>query len=60
MRKEYEEIIERDNDGNIIFEQHSDGFREESQYVKGKLVKQTTRYSNGMVETDYYTYPDDN
>ena len=57
MKKTYDEILVRDEDGNIILEQHKDGFREESQYYKGKLVKQTTRYSNGIIETDHYLYP---
>ena len=57
MREKYEELIEKDEDGNIILEQHSDGFREESEYYKGKLVKQITRYSNGRIETDHCTYP---
>ena len=55
--KQYEEILEKDKDGNIILEQHSDGFREESQYYKGKLVRQITKYSNGITEIDHYTYP---
>ena len=57
MNEKYEELIEKDEDGNIILEQRSDGFREESYYYKGKLVKQVTRYSNGKVETDHYAYP---
>ena len=57
MKETYDEILEKDKDGNIILEQHKDGFREESYYHKGKLVKQVTRYSNGIIETDHYTYP---
>ena len=57
MRRTYEEILKRDENGNIVLEQHSDGFREESYYYKGKLVKQVTRYSNGIVEVDHYSYP---
>lgn len=57
MKEKYEELLEKDEDGNIILEQHADGFREENQYYKGKLVKQTTRYTNGIIETDYYAYP---
>ena len=57
MNREYEEILEKDEDGNIILEQHSDGFREESEYYKGKLIKQVTRYSNGIVETVHYSIP---
>lgn len=60
MKKTYEELLEKDEDGNIVLEQHSDGFREESQYYKGKLVKQVTRYSNGLIETDHYAYPKEN
>lgn len=56
MKKNYEEILEKDKDGNIILEQHSDGFREESTYYNGKLIKQVTRYSNGIIETDHYSY----
>ena len=37
MKKNYEEILEKDEDNNIILEQHSDGFREESTYYNGKL-----------------------
>ena len=57
MRGNYEELLEKDEYGNIILEQHSDGFREESKYYKGKLIKQVTRYSNGYIETDHYSYP---
>lgn len=57
MKEIYEEIIEKDEDGNITLEQHSDGFCEESQYYKGKLVRQVTKYSNGIIETDHYTFP---
>ena len=57
MKEEYEEIIEKDEDGNIILQQHTDGFREESEYYKGKLIRQITRYSNGTIEIDHYTYP---
>lgn len=57
MKKNYEEILEKDEDNNIILEQHSDGFREESTYYNGKLIKQVTRYSNGIIETDHYSYP---
>ena len=57
MKKVYEEILEKDENGNIILEQHADGFREESEYCNGKLVKQITKYSNGIIETSYYTYP---
>ena len=54
MKEIYEEILEKDEDGNIILEQHSDGFREESEYRNGKLIKQVTKYSNGIVEIDHY------
>ena len=57
MKEKYEELLEKDEDGNIILEQHSDGFREESYYYKGKLIKQVTRYSNGVVEIDKYALP---
>ena len=57
MGKIYEEILEKDGDGNIILEQHSDGFHEESQYYNGKLIRQVTKYSNGIIETDHYSYP---
>lgn len=57
MNKDYEEILEKDEDGNIILEQHSDGFCEESYYYKSKLIKQVTKYSNGIIETDHYSYP---
>ena len=57
MKEIYEELLEKDENGNIIFEQHSDGFQEESQYHKGKLVRQVTKYSNGIIETDHYSYP---
>lgn len=56
MKEKYEELLEKDEDGNIILEQHSDGFREESKYYKGKLIRQVTKYSNGIVETDHYAY----
>lgn len=57
MNKIYEELLEKDNNGNIILEQRSDGFREESQYYNGKLIRQVTKYSNGIVETDHYALP---
>ena len=53
----YEELLIKDDNGNIILEQHSDGFREESVYVNNKLVRQVTRFSNGIVETNNYSYP---
>lgn len=59
MNKFYEEILEKDQDGNIILEQHSDGFREESTYHNGKLIKQVTRYPNGITETDNYIISND-
>ena len=57
MKESFEILLEKDEDGNIILEQHSDGFREESEYYRGKLIKQVTKYSNGIIETDYYAYP---
>ena len=56
MKEKYEEVLEKDKDGNIIFEQHVDGFQEESQYYKGKLVRQLTKYGNGIIEVDHYAY----
>ena len=56
--REYcKKIIECDEDGNIILEQRSDGFKEENTYYKGKLVKQVTTYPNGIIETEHYAYP---
>ena len=57
MKKTYEELIVKDENGNVVLEQHADGFREVSEYYNGKLVKQVTRYSNGIIETSHYTYP---
>ena len=56
MKKIYEEILEKDENGNIILEQHSDGFREESEYCDGKLIKRITKYSNGIIETEHYSH----
>lgn len=56
MKEIYEEILEKDDDGNIILEQRSDGFREESEYYNGRLIKQVTRYSNGIIETEHYAH----
>ena len=57
MNKSYEEILEKDQDGNIVLEQRYDGFREESTYYNGKLIRQVTRYPNGIVEIDNYAIP---
>ena len=54
MKQKYEEILEKDEHGNVILEQHSDGFREESKYHEGKLIRQLTKYSNGIIELDHY------
>lgn len=57
MKKIYEELLIKNKDGNVVLEQHSDGFREESKYYKGKLIRQVTKYSNGIIEIDHYAYP---
>lgn len=54
--KKYEELLEKDKNGNIIFEQHSDGFQEISYYDNDKLIKQVTKYSNGIIEIDHYIH----
>ena len=51
-------IIIRDKDGKIIYEQRSDGFCEQSKYINGKLCRQVTKYPNGIVETVHYNLPD--
>ena len=56
MKNDYKELLEKDENGNIVLEQHADGFREESEYCNGKLVRQVTRYSNGIIETEHYAY----
>lgn len=53
---DYEEIIEKDENGNITLMQRSDGFREESVYYKNKLIKQTTYYPNGIIEIEKWSY----
>jgi len=50
-------IVKKDENGNVIFEQHPDGFIEESKYVDNKLVKQITKYPNGITEIDHYALP---
>lgn len=57
MRKTFDEILQRDNDGNVVLEQHTDGFREESTYVNHKLVRRFTKYPNGMSELEHYAAP---
>lgn len=46
--------LERDKDGNIIYEEHDDGFYERSTYENGQLVRQETHYSNGITDIDHY------
>ena len=47
--------MEKDINGNILYEARSDGFYEENTYTsKGKLVYCTTHYSNGLTECEQY------
>lgn len=52
-----EEQIIRDENGNIIYESHGDGFVEESIYENNHLVRQVTKYPNGITEVDHYALP---
>ena len=47
--------IEADENGNILVEEHDDGYYEENQYYPdGKLKRSYIRYSNGIVEVEHY------
>ena len=48
--------LERDKDGNIIYEEYDTGYKEYNTYYKGVLIRQECRYTNGMVEIDHYKY----
>lgn len=46
--------LEKDIDGNVIYEEHDDGFYERNTYKNGKLIRCETHYSNGMKEIEHY------
>ena len=46
--------LEKDKDGNVIYQAHDDGFYEIITYEQGQLVRQETHYSNGIVDVDHY------
>jgi hypothetical protein len=54
MKKLYEEILKKDENGNVVLEQRNDGFREESQYSNNRLIRRLTRYPNGVTELEHY------
>ena len=46
--------IIKNSDGNVVYEKHSDGFTETSNYVNGKLTKLVTTYPSGYREVELY------
>jgi hypothetical protein len=47
--------IEVDKDGNVLIEEHDDGYYEENNYYPdGKLKRSYIHYANGVVEVENY------
>ena len=45
----------KDENGNIIYEKHDDGYYENNTYNdNGKLIRSESHYSNGIVEIEKY------
>ena len=45
---------EKDSDGNVIYEQHDDGYYEYNTYENGRCIRSECHYSNGLVEVEQY------
>lgn len=43
-----------DTNGNVVYEEHDDGYWEENIYDGTKLVKSTSHYANGLIEVERY------
>ena len=44
----------KDSNGNVIYEEHDDGYTEHNTYINNKLARSEIRYSNGRIEIDHY------
>ena len=51
-----------DSRGNVVFEEHDDGFIEYNEYsINNTLVRSECHYPNGLVETEQYgAWPNSN
>ena len=45
---------QKDKNGNIIYEEHDDGYYERNTYENGKLARCEIHYSNGITEVEQY------
>ena len=52
---DYEDRIEKDSEGRVIYESRKDGFEEHTTYYdNGKVATIETKYPNGIVEHERY------
>jgi chaperonin GroEL (HSP60 family) len=56
LRKEINMITEqlKDENGNVRYEEHDDGYREYDQYDSDKLIRSEQHYPNGIVEVEHF------
>lgn len=46
--------VQRDSDGNIIYEEHDTGYFEINTYKDGKLIRTESHYPKGQIEVEQY------
>lgn len=49
-----DEKIIKDENGNVIYESHEDGFEERSTYKDNQLIRRITTYPNGLEDLEHY------
>lgn len=52
-----DEKIIKDENGNVIYESHEDGFVEQSTYKDNQLIRRITTYPNGLKDLEHYALP---
>ena len=58
IRKEDAQMITKqikDSNGNVVYEEHDDGYVEENTYQDDKLIRSEQHYSNGIIEVEHFS-----
>lgn len=58
IRKEEAQMITKqikDSNGNIVYEEHDDGYVEENIYRNNKLIRSEQHYANGIIEIEHFS-----
>lgn len=58
IRKEEAQMITKqikDSNGNIVYEEHDDGYTEQNTYRNNKLIRSEQHYANGIIEIEHFS-----